>query len=177
VTFSKIYFEFGNNGDFKIIKDLCTGVLFAYHTCSVSFDFAPTAVGGRNSVLEFDNDFNFNNFVKVGGVGEGKSLQFSNTSWMFGTRRVGQATGPATVYIYNNGTEPITFSPASVGGANPADFQIVRDTCSGTLPAYHTCGIKFTFQPTATGMRTAALLLNNNSPSSPQTVRLSGTGN
>jgi hypothetical protein len=177
VTFSKIYFEFGNNGDFKIIKDLCTGVLFAYHTCSVSFDFTPTAVGGRNSFLEFDNDFNFNNFVKVGGVGEGKSLQFSNTSWMFGTRRVGQATGPATVYIYNNGTEPITFSPASVGGANPADFQIVRDTCSGTLPAYHTCGIKFTFQPTATGMRTAALLLNNNSPSSPQTVRLSGTGN
>jgi hypothetical protein len=177
VTFSKIYFEFGNNGDFKIIKDLCTGVLFAYHTCSVSFDFTPTAVGGRNSFLEFDNDLNFNNFVKVGGVGEGKSLQFSNTSWMFGTRRVGQATGPATVYIYNNGTEPITFSPASVRGANPADFQIVRDTCSGTLPAYHTCGIKFTFQPTATGIRTAALLLNNNSPSSPQTVRLSGTGN
>ena len=142
VTFSKIYFEFGNNGDFKVTKDLCTGVLFAYHTCSVSFDFVPTA-----------------------------------TSWTFGTRHVGQATGPATIYVYNNGTEPVTLSPAAVGGVNPADFQIFRDTCSGTLPAYHTCGVKFTFTPTATGTRTAALLLNNNSPSSPQTVRLSGTAN
>jgi len=177
VTFSKIYFAFGNNGDFKVTKDLCTGVLFAYHTCSVSFDFTPTTVGGRNSVLEFDNDFNFNNFAKVRGVGEGKSLQFSNTSWMFGTRQIGQATGPATIYIYNNGTEPVAFSRASVGGANPADFQVVRDTCSGIVQAYHTCGVKFTFQPTAAGMRTAALLLNNNSPSSPQIVRLSGTAN
>lgn len=178
VTFSKIYFDFGNNGDFKVTKDLCTGVLFAYHTCSVTFDFTPTAVGGRSALLEFINDFNFNNtYARVRGVGEGKSLQFSNTSWMFGARHVGQATGAATIYIYNNGTEPVTFSPASVGGANSADFQIVRDTCGGTLPAYHTCGVKFIFQPTATGMRTAALLLNNNSPSSPQTVHLSGTAN
>lgn len=176
VTFSKIYFDFGNNSDFKVTEDLCTGVLFAYHTCSVTFDFTPTAVGARKASLELNNDFE-NTFVRVGGVGEGKSLQFSNTSWMFGTRHVGQATGPATIYVYNDGTEPVAFSHASVDGANPADFQIVRDTCSGIVQAYHTCGIKFTFQPTATGMRTAALLLNNNSPSSPQIVRLSGTAN
>jgi hypothetical protein len=176
VTFSNIYFDSGNPGDFKVTKDLCTGVLFAYHTCSVTFDFTPTAVGGRTAFLEFKNDFSFNNtYVRVRGVGQGKSLQFSNTSWMFGTRRVAQATGPATIYIYNNGTERVTFSRASVGGANPADFQIVRDTCSGTLLAYHTCGVKFTFTPTATGTRTAALLVNNNSPSSPQAVSLSGT--
>jgi hypothetical protein len=176
VTFSKIYFDAGNGGDFKVTKDLCTGVLFAYHTCSVTFDFTPTAVGGRSAFLELKNDFSFNNtYARVRGVGQGKSLQFSNTSWMFGTRRVAQATGPATIYIYNNGTERVTFSRASVGGANPADFQIVRDTCSGTLLAYHTCGVKFTFTPTATGTRTAALLVNNNSPSSPQAVSLSGT--
>ena len=62
--------------------------------------------------------------------------------------------------------------------ATSGDFALASSTkpCGSTLAAGKNCKITVTFTPTAVGMRTGTLTITDNSPSSPQTVALSGTG-
>ena len=60
---------------------------------------------------------------------------------------------------------------------NTLDFTVVSDGCSGlTLAPGTSCDMSITFNPTASGTRTAALTVTDNAPGSPQTAPLTGTG-
>jgi Putative Ig domain len=60
---------------------------------------------------------------------------------------------------------------------NTLDFTVVGDGCSGlTLAAGSSCTMSITFSPNAAGTRTAALIVTDNAPNSPQGASLTGTG-
>jgi hypothetical protein len=106
--------------------------------------------------------------------GGGPTVTVSPTSLTWGTVVLG-ATGAAKVVTLTN-TGSVTLSISSI--TTSGDFAQATSTkpCGSTLAAGKNCVIKVTFTPTQVGARTGTLTLIDNSPSSPQTVALSGTG-
>jgi hypothetical protein len=89
---------------------------------------------------------------------------------------VGSASATQTVTVSNAGTVPLTMSTATIGGADPGDFRVSADGCSGTSVApSSSCSVQVQFTPTAPLARTGLLNIADNAAGSPQTVTLSGT--
>ena len=84
---------------------------------------------------------------------------------------VGRRSGAKITVAHNAGTVPILLLDARVTG----DF-VLSNRCGGTLKARKRCAYAVVFVPTAIGMRTGLLTINNNGSTGPQTVKLSGTG-
>src|SRR5206468_8395775 len=65
-----------------------------------------------------------------------------------------------------------------ITGTNPGEFEQRNNSrrSPSTLAASATCTINVTFNPTATGTRSATLTVTDNASNSPQTSGVSGTG-
>ena len=88
-----------------------------------------------------------------------------------------------TVTFSNSGTDDTFFTAAQISGQDPGDFTINLNslTCANTgsgldVPAGSSCTVDVTFAPTATGDRTASLVVANSSIDGTQTLPLTGTG-
>ncbi|MGA7564473.1 MAG: choice-of-anchor D domain-containing protein, partial [Terriglobales bacterium] len=104
----------------------------------------------------------------------GPTVTVSPTSLAWSNVVVGVTSGAKTVTLTNTGASTLDISSITTSG----DFAQTTSTnpCGATLVAGAKCLIKVTFTPTAVGTRTGTLTITDNSPSSPQTVALSGTG-
>lgn len=151
--------------DFQLPLFTCAGPLAPGQSCGFSFTFTPTGVGLRTAqIVIYDNAPDAPHIIRVEGMGLGKGrLQFSNQSWNFGEQPVGSTAGPGVIYIYNPGTDAINVSSIAISGTNPTDFAIDANTCGAAIAPYTTCMIGFHFAPQATGLRSAALTLNDDS--------------
>ena len=98
----------------------------------------------------------------------------------FGPQVTGTESGTQFLAVTDVGTGGLTFpaGAVSVGGANPGDFIVAPDRCSGTTVAADggSCTIGITFQPGDYGDRSALLTLADNADGTPQAVSLTGTG-
>lgn len=92
------------------------------------------------------------------------------TSLAFGEQALSTTSPPQPVTLSNTGSAALTFT-LSITGANAADFA-QANSCNGTVAAGGSCTIDVTFQPTAIGVRSAALEIGGTAFS----VALSGTG-
>lgn len=100
----------------------------------------------------------------------------STSALAFARVLVGGASDPQTVTVTNAGTVPLNMSSTAITGANPNDFAVSTDGCSGTQVAPDaSCTVGVRFTPTAPAARTALLNIVDNAAGSPQTVSLSGT--
>jgi hypothetical protein len=106
--------------------------------------------------------------------GGGPTVTVSPTSLTWGTVVLGATGGAKAVTLTNTGSVTLNISSITTSG----DFAQTTSPkpCGSTLAAGQSCTIKVTFTPTALGTRAGTLTLTDNSPSSPQTVALSGTG-
>jgi hypothetical protein len=103
------------------------------------------------------------------------AVTFTPPSLTFGSQAVGTTSPPQTITVANTGDASMFINSAAV--PNTLDFTVVSDGCSGlTLPAGTSCDMSITFNPSATGTRTATLTVTDNAPGSPQTAPLTGTG-
>lgn len=95
----------------------------------------------------------------------------------FGTRAVGVTPSSAAAVLSNGGWGPMAVRPAALAGANPGDFAILLDGCSGsTLHRGEACTVTVGFAPTQAGARTAQLQVPADAPGSPAVQRLTGNG-
>jgi outer membrane protein assembly factor BamB len=71
-------------------------------------------------------------------------------------------TSPTTTFTVSDfGTAATSAISASLTGADPSQFRITSDTCSGTtLPGRSSCTIAVAFAPTLKGVRTATLAVH-----------------
>ncbi|MGD0832017.1 MAG: choice-of-anchor D domain-containing protein, partial [Terracidiphilus sp.] len=156
-----------------------SGTLTAGTSCVVGVQFAPTTagatVGGQITVL--DNAPNSPQTAALSGTGL-VSVLLSPGTIAFGNVTVGTTGASHTVTVTNNQTVALNFSSISV----PAPYAIVpaTTTCAvGTPVAANggSCIVSLAFSPTAPGVVPAsALTINDDAPSTPQTVNLTGTG-
>ncbi|WP_320813990.1 choice-of-anchor D domain-containing protein [Flavobacterium sp.] len=97
----------------------------------------------------------------------------------FGSELVGN-TIVKTFTIENTGVDPLTLTGASpyivISGTNAADFS-VSVVPSGTIAAAGTTTFEITFQPSALGLRTATLSIDNNdADENPYNFSIQGQG-
>jgi hypothetical protein len=160
-------------GDFSQTTT-CGSTLEPQKTCVVTVTFKPTAAGDRVATLSlFNATLGLAQSVSLYGTGNPVSL--SPTSLNFGNQPVAQTSSAQTVTVTNLGTTAVTIYAISVHGADVADFAQTNN-CGATLGAGASCTINVTFTPTATGSRSASVVLYDNGGGSPQAAPLSGTG-
>jgi hypothetical protein len=145
--------------------------------------FAAGATGLRSAtVIITGNAANLPQTVALQGAGGSPQLTPSTPSLTFAPTPVGSSTVAQYITLTSTGTTAVAVSSVSIGGANPGDFDLSDyfGTCTtgqSLNPGQsNKCILRVHFIPTATGDRSATVVINNNSSSSPQTVVLSGTG-
>jgi hypothetical protein len=95
----------------------------------------------------------------------------------FGDQATGTTGQVAYLPVTDTGDEPLLVTGAHVDGANAGDFAIVSDSCTGhTVAPGATCFVGVRFTPTATGARTATLVLDDNAAGNATTASLGGNG-
>lgn len=84
-----------------------------------------------------------------------------------------------TFFLFTNiGQTDLQIGTASLGGTNPADFNISSDNCSGmTIGPQLSCAVGIYFAPSSAGVKNARLSVPSNDPGTPVlTILLKGTG-
>lgn len=90
----------------------------------------------------------------------------------FGGQAVSTKSSKYTLSVSNWRTTNLTMGTATVTG----DFTIQDQCANKVLDPTHICYIYISFVPTASGVRTGTLTINDSDSTSPQTVTLTGTG-
>ncbi len=92
------------------------------------------------------------------------ALNISPTSQDYGSVNIGNSSQPQTFIVTNNGTAGSGVTSISKGGANPSEFSIQKDSCSGkTLPPAGTCTVQVLFAPDSNGTKSASLVVTYDS--------------
>lgn len=157
-------------------------VVAAGGSCTITLAFAPEASGIVNgNVVLTDNNRNTAGSSQAiplsgtGVVGAVAQISVNPASLTFGAAAIGTQSATQTVTVTNTGAAPLNISSLRVEGPDAADFTLVSNTCTRVLAVNASCAISVSFTPTATGIRTAALMLVSNLANSPQ-IALTGTG-
>lgn len=110
---------------------------------------------------------------KLGGGGAGAAGTASAPASLgFGSVNAGASALQSVTVSVSGGS--VTFSGASVSGANAADFNVASNSC-GTVASGGTCQVGVSFHPAAAGAESASLSITSNASNGTVTVALSGT--
>jgi len=104
--------------------------------------------------------------------GGSASVSLSSTSLTFASQLVGSTSAAQTVTLNNTGNAALSVTSIVASG----DYA-QTNTCGTSVAAGANCTISVTFTPTATGTRTGAITITDNTSGSPHIVSLTGTGN
>ncbi|HXJ94619.1 MAG TPA: choice-of-anchor D domain-containing protein [Terriglobia bacterium] len=101
------------------------------------------------------------------------AVQLSPSVLTFSTQALGTSSSAQTVTLTNDTGATLQIASISITGTDPADFA-QSNSCGTSMAAGANCTISVTFDPVATGTRTATLSVSDNAGGSPQTVSLTG---
>jgi chitodextrinase len=93
----------------------------------------------------------------------------------FGQQAIAVTTGGKDVTIANVGGVPLTIGSIGISGANASDFA-QTNTCGSTLGGDNSCTITVTFTPSAAGLRSGLVTIEDDAAGAPHTIALQGTG-
>jgi hypothetical protein len=157
-------------------------------TCTVAVEFAPNATGPLTGQVDVnDNAGNSSaaqQTIALSGTGVAQTfiVGVSPMSLSFPSQNVGATSSPQSVTLTNSGTGTLNITSIGLTGTNANQFQIYSagTTCliggAGVGPNGGTCTVAVEFAPTVVGAASASVNIADNSPTSPQTVPLTGTG-
>ncbi len=98
------------------------------------------------------------------------------TSLTFAGQTVGTPSAAQTLTLKTTGSNPLTVTSVNFSGFASADFSQTTTCLTGPIVKNATCTIKITFTPTASGSRTASLVITANLPGGQLLVPLAATG-
>jgi hypothetical protein len=100
------------------------------------------------------------------------TMTLSASNLNFSLLQIGLKSAPQPITVINVSSHSATFTSIASSGAFTQS-----NTCPQTLNAGQHCIITVTFAPSAAGIRTGTVTLNDNDPGSPtQTINMTGTG-
>jgi hypothetical protein len=163
-----------STGDFAQINS-CPGTLAPNSGCALNVTFTPKVTGSRSGALTLsDNAQGSPQTVTLTGTGSGAPAPIATvtpTSLAFPGQQVGISSAARTVTLTNSGNAALSINSVQSTG----DYA-QTNTCPTAIAASSSCTISITFTPTASGMRSGALTINDNALGGPQMVGLSGAG-
>jgi hypothetical protein len=154
-------------------------VLTAGQTCKLRARFDPTNVGAKSATITVASNVP-DLTVSLSGTGIQTELSRAPAALSFGSRHVNDGpTAAQQSTLTNSGTEPVTLTGVTLGGADAAHFaRLTGDPAdcadSTTLNAGQTCTLRARFDPSATGAKTATLIVA--SSVADLAIALTGTG-
>lgn len=161
------------SGDFTESDD-CPSSLPNTTACTVYVYFAPKSGGIRTGTLTINNNGFFNSVTTVALSGTGTAISLTGAPVNFGNQLKNTTSAVKSVTVKNNGSTTITITSITLN--ETTDFAISSNTCGASLAAKASCVIGLTFTPTTTGPKKGAVIINDNDPTSPQIIGLTGTG-
>ncbi len=164
--------------EFSIVSDLCSGApLAGGATCVITVQYTAGSPGAKVATITATaGTLTATSNLTATSLPPGAVTIMPN-SHDFGRSTVGMATGGTTFTVTNTGGASIGPMIVGVAGANPTDFPIGSNTCSGAmLAAGGTCTVAVSFNPSAIGARDATLTANGAGASAGGTAALTGTG-
>jgi hypothetical protein len=161
-------------GDFSQTNN-CGTTVAVNASCTISVTFTPTTINTRTgTVVVTDNAPASPQTVALTGIGT--YVSWTPASLTFGAQTVGTSSAPQTITFTNNATTALTIKSVTVTGVDNKDFT-QTDNCGTSLPRKSSCSIIVTFTPTATGVRTADITVQDFlGGNQSQNIPLSGTG-
>ncbi len=157
---------------FAISSTTCGSTLSAGSSCKAIVTFTPAKLGKVTGTLTFnDNAPASPQTVQLTGTGLLPATLTPATA-TFAKQKVGTASTAKTFTLSNNQTVALT----SIAISTTGDFAVSTTTCTASLAAGKKCTIDVMFKPKATGTRTGQLSVSDSAKNSPQTSKLTGTG-
>jgi sugar lactone lactonase YvrE len=152
--------------------DDCPSTLNSGQTCIVDVQFAPTTAGLTMGSLTITYPGFFAPSLVVPLSGTATALTVTPNPVAFGSQSISVSV---TKTVTVKGATTYNATPAYIEG-DTTDFTLTTGTtpCTGTIAA--TCNLYVKFDPLSTGAKKATLVIQDNDPTSPQLVSLTGTG-
>lgn len=157
--------------------DNCPATMSNGTVCTMYVYFAPTASGNLNGNITINSNGYFSQTNTVNLTGLGSAISLSGAPLSFGNQLVKTTSAAKTVTVKNTGTSAITMGTITL--TDTTDYTLATNTCpaSGSMLAGGaSCSIGVTFGPKSTGAKRGSVVINDNDPSSPQLIGLTGTG-
>ncbi|MFP5486783.1 MAG: choice-of-anchor D domain-containing protein, partial [Acidimicrobiia bacterium] len=160
---------------FAITGGTCTPgiVVAAGQSCSVKMTFLPTAPQGFSGTLTVRGNGPGAPSVSTtirGAAGE-PTLLANPGGVDLPDSVVGEVGGRVAVDISNTGFFPTSVARLTIAGADPDDFRIVEQSCTGrALNPDASCAVEIEFVPTGAGFRSALLIATAGEGTNPATV-------
>ena len=157
--------------------DNCPSSLANGTVCTMYVYFAPTASGNLNGSVTVNSNGFFNQVNTVSLSGLGSAISLTGAPLAFGNQLVKTTSTAKSVTVKNTGTSTITMGAITL--TDTTDYTLATNTCpaSGkTLAGGASCTLSVTFGPKSTGAKRGSVVINDNDPSTPQLIGLSGTG-
>jgi hypothetical protein len=169
---------------FSLSSGTCTsGTTLAINgTCKLSVQFSPSSTGPVVARIDIaDNAAGSPQRVQLAGTGiNGSRADAAPLSIDLGTQPVGAIGIGTPVVLTNSGTSDLHVVSVSLIGADPDDFVLSADTCTGaTLSPLASCSIIARFAPTSWGSKSASIRFTDDASgaaAATQSTALSGTG-
>jgi hypothetical protein len=180
VTLSSVKLTGRDSSDFLLSSDGCSGATVAPGaSCSLAVTFTPSGAGARTATLSFDDDASGGGQqVSLSGAGmRAGGLTVKPGSLSFGSVQVGQTGAAQSATLFNGSSAPIRVGSPTLAGADPGDFAVTSNGCTGrVLAASASCTIGVRFAPTVAGSLSAMLAIAGQGNARAQEVALSGIG-
>jgi len=179
LSLNKLAITGANPGDFAE-TDTChvPTVLQPGNSCSALIVFSPSATGTRSAALTITSNASpATESAQLSGTGlaPAPAVTLVPGSLDFGTVTQGSSAS-LNVSVTNSGTAPLHITTVVLGGANANDYNSSSPTCNSAVAVNSACTIIVTFTPLASGLRSATVTITDDSPGSPQTIAVKGTG-
>ncbi len=166
------------SGDYSQTNN-CPSPLTAGQSCQISVRFHPTVAGAVPGALSITTDASLGTQpVGLTGIGTGSAssnVNFSPTSFAFGSREAGSTSAQKTVTLTNQGNTSLTIQSVSVSAGYTS-----TDNCAGKMLSPNgSCTINVSFHPSADFAPVAypgAITVADSDGTSPQVIGLSGMG-
>ncbi|MCC6994784.1 MAG: choice-of-anchor D domain-containing protein [Deltaproteobacteria bacterium] len=156
----------------------CDGRMLApAESCMMTLEFRPTEAGVRSARLEVTaTPGGVVSATLTGSAMTPAELAISPDTASLGDVEVGQAGGPVTITVTNNGGVASGALAATIAGSSSAEVSLGADTCSGVaLAPAATCTVALTLRPTSAGVK-AAMLTVTGTPGGSVVTMLAGRG-
>ncbi|TRX27549.1 choice-of-anchor D domain-containing protein [Flavobacterium franklandianum] len=192
LTIGTISFSGTNAANFTITTNPSATVTAGASTTFV-VSFNPSALGLRTATISIVNDDADENpyDFSIQGTGTEQEINIlgnattivdgdstpSITDWTnFGSVDASLGTITKTFTVQNTGSNTLTIGTISISGTNASEFNITTNP-SATLTSGASTTFVVTFDPSATGTRTATIAIaNNDTDENPYNFNLEGTG-
>jgi hypothetical protein len=167
-------------GDFSVGPS-CVGVTLepGGPPCVVDVGFTPTGGGPRTATIIVGSDAVNDPTVGVlRGTGLRGALVIEPDPLDLGSSPIGSAAPTRQVLIRSVGSVPVDISSVTVAGPAVADFTPsgFAPCLAADLPPGGSCTADVTFTPSASGLRTASIVVGSDAETSPTVGGLRGTG-